>query len=165
MPVSRLVAARPFSLRLWEGRDTLEELEPEPEVPDEVHDSLVPSQGDLTPNSAKGESSQAPSAAPLVAAPPDANVLLFGLLKHMTDLVGILTTPLKPNGAAASGSTRVKVVKMLSIKIPPPKAFEGDRDNERVATWLGNVPIECGMWKGKKVLSSTRWTTSISSWA
>ena len=31
------------------------------------------------------------------------------------------------------------VVKMLPIKIPPPKAFEGDRDYERVATWLREV--------------------------
>ena len=34
-----------------------EEVEPEPEVPDEVEDSLVPSQGDPAPNSAEGESS------------------------------------------------------------------------------------------------------------
>ena len=32
-----------------------EEVEPEPEVPDEVQDSPVPSQGDQTPNSAEGE--------------------------------------------------------------------------------------------------------------
>ena len=32
-----------------------------------------------------------------------------------------------------------KVVKMLPIKIPPPKAFEGDRDYERVVTWLREV--------------------------
>ena len=57
----------------------------------------------------------------------------------MTNLVGILTIQLKPNEAAASGSTRAKVVKMLPIKIPPPKAFEGDRDYERVATWLREV--------------------------
>ena len=57
-----------------------EEVEPEPEVPDEVQDSPVPSQDDLTPNSAKGESTQAPSAAPPVAAPQDANVLMFDLL-------------------------------------------------------------------------------------
>ena len=64
---------------------------------------------------------------------------MFGLLKQMTDLVGILTTQLKPNEAAASGSTGVKVVKRLPIKIPPPKAFEGDRNYERVATWLREV--------------------------
>ena len=57
----------------------------------------------------------------------------------MTNLVGILTTQLKPNEAAASGSTGAKVVKRLPIKIPPPKAFEGDRDYERVATWLREV--------------------------
>ena len=87
----------------------------------------------------RGESSQAPSAAPPVAAAQDANVLMFGLLKQMMDLVGILTTQLKPNEAAASGSTGVKVVKRLPIKIPLPKAFEGDRDYERVATWLREV--------------------------
>ena len=52
----------------------------------------------------------------------------------MTYLVGILTTQLKPNEAAALGSTGAKVVKRLPIKIPPPKAFEGDRDYERVVT-------------------------------
>ena len=55
-------------------------------------------------------------------------------LEKMTDLMGILTTHLKPNEAAASGSTGVKVIKRLLIKIPPPKAFEGDYDYERVAT-------------------------------
>ena len=117
----------------------MEELELEPEVPDEVQESQVPSQGDTVPNSTKGESSQAPSEAPPVAAPQDANVLMFGLLKQMMNLVGILTTHLKPNEAAASGSTGVKVVKRLPIKIPPPKAFEGDRDYEHVATWLQEV--------------------------
>ena len=116
-----------------------EEVEPEPEVPDEVQDSPVPSQGDPAPNSAEGESSQAPSEAPPVATAQDANVLMFGLLQQMTNLVGILTTQLKPNEAAASGSTGAKVVKRLPIKIPPPKAFEGDRDYERVATWLREV--------------------------
>ena len=100
-----------------------EEVEPEPEVPDEVQDSPVPSQGDPAPNSAEGESSQAPSEAPPVAATPDANVLMFGLLQQMTNLVGILTTQLKPNEAAASGSTGAKVVKRLPIKIPPPKGL------------------------------------------
>ena len=57
----------------------------------------------------------------------------------MTDLVGILTTHLKSNEAAASGSTGVKVVKRFPIKILPPKAFEGDHDYERVATWLREV--------------------------
>ena len=57
----------------------------------------------------------------------------------MTNLVGILTTQLKPNEATASGSTGVKVVKRLSIKIPSPKAFEGFRDYERIATWLREV--------------------------
>ena len=66
--------------------------EPEPEVPDEVQDSPVPSQSDPTPNSAEGESSQAPSAAPPVAALVDANIMMFSLLKQMTDLVGTLTT-------------------------------------------------------------------------
>ena len=91
------------------------------------------------PNSTEDESLQAPSAAPPVAAPKDANVLMFGLLKQMTNFMGILTIHLKPNEAAASGSTGVKVVKRLPIKIPPPKAFEGDRDYERVATWLREV--------------------------
>ena len=57
----------------------------------------------------------------------------------MTNLVGILTTQLKPNEAATSGSTGVKLIKKLPIKIPPPKAFEGDRDYGRVATWLREV--------------------------
>ena len=74
-----------------------------------------------------------------MAAVQDANVLMFGLLQQMTNLVGILTIQLKPNEAAASGSTGAKVVKRLPIKIPPPKAFEGDRDYERVATWLREV--------------------------
>ena len=104
----------------------MKELELEPEVPDEVQDSPVPSQGDPAPNFAEGESSQVPSVAPPVAAPSDANVHMFGLMKQMTDLVGILITHLKPNEAANSGSTGVKVVKRLPIKIPPPKAFEGD---------------------------------------
>ena len=69
-----------------------------------------------------------PSEAPPVAAPQDANVLMSSFLKKLTDLMGILTAHLKPNEAAASGSIRVKVVKRLPIKIPPPKAFEGDRD-------------------------------------
>ena len=94
-----------------------EEVESEPEVPDEVQDSPIPSQGDPASNSEEGESSQAPSEAPPVAAPQDANVLTFGLLKHMTNLVGILTTQLKPIEAAASGSTGAKVVKRLPIKI------------------------------------------------
>ena len=64
---------------------------------------------------------------------------MFGLLKQMMNLVGILATQLKPNEAVALGSTGVKVVKRLSLKIPPPKAFEGDRDYERVATWLREV--------------------------
>ena len=53
--------------------------------------------------------------------------------------MGILTTHLKPIEATTSGSTGAKVVKRLLIKIPPPKAFEGDRDYERVATWLREV--------------------------
>ena len=104
-----------------------EEVAPEPKVPDEVQDSPVPAQGDPAPNFAEGESSQAPSEAPQVATAQDANVLMFGLLQQMTNLVGILTTQLKPNEAAASGSTGAKVVKRLPIKIPPPKAFEGPR--------------------------------------
>ena len=79
------------------------------------------------------------SAPPPVVAPPNVNVLMFGLLKEITDLVGILTTHLKPNEAVASGSTGVKVVKRLPIKIPSPKAFEGDCDYERVVTWLREV--------------------------
>ena len=50
-----------------------------------------------------------------------------------------MTTHLKPDEAVASGSTEVKVIKRLSIKIPPPKSFEGDHDYERVATWLQKV--------------------------
>ena len=50
-----------------------------------------------------------------------------------------MTIHLKPNEAEASGSTGVNIVKRLSIKIPPPKAFEGDGDYERVATWLREV--------------------------
>ena len=116
-----------------------EEVEPEPEVPDEIQDSPVPSQGDPAPNSVKGESSQASSEAPPVVAAQGANVLMFGLLQQMTNLMGILTTQLKPNEAATLGSTGVKVVKRLPIKIPPPKAFEGDHDYERVASWLREV--------------------------
>ena len=80
-----------------------------------------------------------PREAPLVALPQDTNVLMSSFLEKMTDLMGILTTYLKPNEAAASGSIRAKVVKRLLIKIPPPKAFEGDRDYECVATWLREV--------------------------
>ena len=61
-----------------------EEVEPEPEVPDEVQDSPVPSQGDPALNFAEGESSQASSEAPPVAAAQDANVLMIGLLQQMT---------------------------------------------------------------------------------
>ena len=50
-----------------------------------------------------------------------------------------MTTHLKPNEAAASGSTGVKVIKRLLIKIPPLKAFEEDHDYERVVTWLREV--------------------------
>ena len=57
----------------------------------------------------------------------------------MTDFMEILIAQLKRNEAAASSSTGAKVVKRLLIKIPPPKAFEGDRDYERVATWLREV--------------------------
>ena len=72
-PVKKSRKRKPFkaSSGLFEARasEPLEELEPEPEVPNEVQDSLVPSQGDPTPNSAKGESLQAPNEAPPVAAP------------------------------------------------------------------------------------------------
>ena len=126
---------------LYEARasEPSEELEPEPKGSDEVQDSPIPSQGDPAPNSVEGESSQALSEALPVVAPQDANVLMSSFLEKMTDLMGILTAHLKPNEAAASDSTRAKVVKRLSIKIPPPKAFEGDRDYERVATWLREV--------------------------
>ena len=59
--------------------------------------------------------------------------------EKMTDLMGILTAQLKSNEAVASGSTGAKVVKRLLTKISPPKAFEGDRDYERIATWLQEV--------------------------
>ena len=36
-------------------------------------------------------------------------------------------------------STGAKVIKRLPIKISPPKAFEGECDYERVATWLWEV--------------------------
>ena len=58
-----------------------EEVEPKPEVPDEVQDSPVPSQGDPALNFVEGESSQAPSEAPPLAATQDANVLMFSLLQ------------------------------------------------------------------------------------
>ena len=47
---------------LFEARvpEPSEEVQPKPKVPDEVQDSPVPSQGDLAPNSAEGESSHAP---------------------------------------------------------------------------------------------------------
>ena len=67
------------------------------------------------PNSAEGESSQAPSKAPPVAAPQDANVFMSSFLETMTDLMEILIAQLEPNEA--------KVVKRLSIKILPSKAF------------------------------------------
>ena len=57
------------------------EVEPEPEVSDEVQDSPIPFQGDPAPNSAEGESLQAPSEAPPVVVAQDANVLMFGLLQ------------------------------------------------------------------------------------
>ena len=81
-----------------------------------------------------------PSEAPPVAALQDANVrLMSSVLKKMTDMMEILTAQLKPNEATSLGSTGVKVVKMLLIKISLPKAFEGDRDYERVVTWLREV--------------------------
>ena len=86
------------------------------------------------PNSAKAESSKAPNEAPPVVAPQDANVLMSNFLEKMSNLMGMLTTELKLNEAAALGSTGAKVIKRLPIKIPPPKAFEGDRDYEGVAT-------------------------------
>ena len=102
-----------------------EEVEPEPEVPNEVQDSPVPSQGDPAPNSAEGESSQAPSAAPLVAVPQDANVLMFGLLKQDDELGGILTTQLKPNEVAASGSTGAKVIKRCRLRYRHQRPLRG----------------------------------------
>ena len=122
-----------------QASEPLENLEPKPKVPDEVQDSPVPSQGNLVPVSVEGESLQTPSEALPVATSQDANVLISSFLEKMMDLMEILTTQLKPNEAATLGSTEVKVVKKLSIKIPPPKAFEGDRDYERVATWLREV--------------------------
>ena len=74
-------------VKAWAPKPS-EEVEPEPKVPDEVQDSPVPSQGDLAPNSAEGESSEAPSEASPVTASQDANVLMFGLLKQMTNFVG-----------------------------------------------------------------------------
>ena len=115
------------------------ELEPELKVLDEVQDSPVPSPGNPVEYFAEGESSQAPSEAPPVAPSQDTNVLVSSFLKKMTDLMGILTTQLKPNEATTSGSIGAKVVKRLPIKIPPPKAFERDRDYKRVATWLRKV--------------------------
>ena len=134
----KLLKASSGLFKAW-ALKPLEELESEPKVPDEVQDSPVASQGDPAPNSAEDESSQAPKEVAPVAAPPDANVLMSRVLEKMADLVGTLTTHLKPNEAAALGSIEVKVVKSLPIKIPPPKAFEGDRDYERVATWLREV--------------------------
>ena len=91
---------------LFEARASkpLEELEPKPEIPDEVQHSPVPFQGDPAPNFVEGESSQAPSEASSMATPQDANVLMSGLLKQMTNLVGILTTHLKPNVSRPSPS-------------------------------------------------------------
>ena len=81
----------------------------------------------------QGKSLQAPNKASLVAAPQDANVLMSSFLEKKTYLMRILTTQLKPNEVGA------KIVKRLPIKIPPLKAFKGDRDYERVATWLQEV--------------------------
>ena len=64
---------------------------------------------------------------------------MSSFLEKMTDLTEILTAQLKPNEVVASGSTGAKVVTRLPIKIPPPKAFEGDRDYEHVATLLQEV--------------------------
>ena len=51
----------------------------------------------------------------------------------------MLIAQLKSNEATTSGLTEVKVVRRLPIKIPPPKAFEGDRDYGHVAIWLREV--------------------------
>ena len=72
-----------------------EEVEPEPEVPDEIQDSPVPSEGDPAPNFAKGESSQAPSKAPPVAAAQDANVLTFGFAATDDEHGGDIDNPVK----------------------------------------------------------------------
>ena len=64
-----------------QGTKPSEEVEPEPEVPDEVQDSPVPCQGDPAQRSAEGESSKVPSEALPVAAAQDANVLMFGSLQ------------------------------------------------------------------------------------
>ena len=82
---------------LFETRalEPLRELEPEPEVPDEVQDSPIPSQGDSVPNSADGESSQAPSEALSVAAPQNTNVLMSSFLEKMNGLGGDIDNPLK----------------------------------------------------------------------
>ena len=76
-----------FGLVKARAPELSKEVEHELEVPDEVQDSPVPSQGDSALNSAEGESSQEPSEAPPVAAAQDANVLMFGLLQQMTNLV------------------------------------------------------------------------------
>ena len=64
---------------------------------------------------------------------------MSNFLKKVMDLMEILIAQLKPNEAAASGSTKAKVIKRLPIKISPPKAFEGDRDYKRIPTWLREV--------------------------
>ena len=74
----------------------------------------------------------------------------------MTYLMGILTAQLKPNKAKALGSTRAKVVKRLLIKIPPPMAFEGDREYKRVVTWLREVRISSRQWPWKNI-KSCKW--------
>ena len=74
-----------------------------------------------------------------MAALQDANVLMSSFLEKVTDLMEILTAQLNPNEVGALGSIGAKVVKRLPIKIPPPKAFKGARDYERIVTWLQEV--------------------------
>ena len=127
-------------------------MEPEPKVSNEVQDSPVPSQGDPALNFSESvKPSQAPSEAPPVAAPQDANVLIFGLLKQMTNLVGILTTQLKPNEAAASGSTGAKVVKRLRLRYRHRRPLRGTVTTSALRLCCGRWNISFGQWPWKNI--------------
>ena len=102
-----------------------EERELESKEADEVQESLVPSQDDPVPNSTEGESLEAPMKLRQWMCSKVEMPLCHHFLKNVTDLMGMLTAQLKPNEAVTSSSIWMKVVKMLSIKIPPPKVFEG----------------------------------------
>ena len=129
---------------------SLHERESEPKDWDDVQGSQVPSRDDPASDSAEAESSMAPRVGPPKDTLQDANTRMSDLLERTTDLMGMVTARLKPNGVVTSGVPRVKVAKRLPIKIPPPKPFEGDRNYERVAAWLREAENFSGPWRSKK---------------